>query len=230
MENGLKKIYSEIPERYELVNHIMTLGLDKLWRRRAATIAAEGGGERWLDICSGTGEMAAGLTGLAPTDSKIFATDYSMSMLARARRKRGMERVGLAISDALSLPYADSTFDLVTCSFAMRNLNSSRDDLLEVLREVRRVLKDGGRFMNLETSRPGGAFVRSIFHTYVRLFVKPVGSAITGSRAGYGYLAGSIRRFYGAAELEELLLDAGYRGVASKRMMLGAVAIHLAVR
>ena len=230
MENGMKKFYSEIPERYELVNHIMTLGLDRLWRRRAAEIAAEGGGSRWLDICCGTGEMAAGLARLAPEDSSIFAIDFSMPMLSRVRRKKGAENIGISISDVSYLPFADSTFDLVTCSFAMRNLDRSREVLLSVLREVRRVLKEGGRFLNLETSKPESSIIRSVFHSYVRLLIKPVGTAVTGSGAAYSYLAGSIPRFRGARELEELLLEAGYRGVASKRMMLGALAIHLAVR
>ena len=230
MKNGLKKIYTEIPKRYELVNHIMTLGLDRLWRHRAAAIAAEGGGRRWLDICSGTGEMAVCLRKLAPNGSSVYATDFSMPMLSRARRKEGVGEIGFSISDVSSLPFADSTFDLVICSFAMRNLNRSREDLLHALREVRRVLKEGGRFVNLETSRPENTLVRFVFHSYVRLFIKPVGTAITGSGAGYGYLAGSIPRFYGAAELEDLMLEAGYRGVASKRLVLGAVAVHLAVR
>lgn len=230
MENGLKKIYSEIPERYELANHLMTLGFDKLWRRRAAAIAVEGGGQRWLDICSGTGEMAVCLKRLAPEGSLVHATDFSMPMLSMAGRKEGTEEIGFSISNASSLPFADSSFDLVTCSFAMRNLNRNRDELLGTLREVRRVLKGGGRFVNLETSRPENSLIRFAFHSYVKLFIKPIGTAMTGYRAGYGYLAGSIPRFYGARELEELLLEAGYRGVASKRMMLGAVAIHLAVR
>ncbi len=230
MENGLEKIYSEIPERYELVNHIVTLGLDKYWRRRAAAIAVGGGGGRWLDICSGTGEMTSYLSRLAPDDSSVYATDFSMPMLSRARRKSESGRIGFSISEASSLPFDDATFDLVTCSFAMRNLNRSREDLLIALREVRRVLKDGGRFVNLETSRPDNALVRSIFHSYVKLLIRPIGTAMTGSRAGYSYLVGSIRRFYGPRELEELLLDAGYRGVASKLLCLGAVAIHLAVR
>jgi demethylmenaquinone methyltransferase/2-methoxy-6-polyprenyl-1,4-benzoquinol methylase len=153
-----------------------------------------------------------------------------MPMLSKAMRKSGAEEIGFMVSDASSLPFADYAFDLVTCSFAMRNLNRSREDLLQTLREVRRVLKESGRFVNLETSRPGNAFIRSIFHSYVRLFIKPVGTAMTGSRTAYGYLAGSIPRFHGAREFEELLLEAGYRGVASKRLMLGAVAIHLAVR
>jgi demethylmenaquinone methyltransferase/2-methoxy-6-polyprenyl-1,4-benzoquinol methylase len=230
VKNGLKKIYTEIPKRYEMVNHIMTLGLDRLWRHRAAAIAAEGGGRRWLDICSGTGEMAVCLKRLAHDGSLIYATDFSKPMLSRARRKGETEEIGFSISDASSLPFAASTFDLVTCSFAMRNLNRSREDLLHTLREVRRVLKDGGRFVNLETSRPENALIRFAFHSYVRLFIIPVGTAITGSRAGYAYLAGSIPRFYGAVELEDLMLEAGYRGVASKRLMFGVAAVHLAVR
>ncbi len=230
MKNGLEKIYAEIPRRYELANHIMTLGFDRLWRRRAAAIAVEGGGRRWLDICSGTGEMAVYLRKLAPNETSVYATDFSMPMLSRARRKSEAEEIGFSISDVSFLPFADSTFELVTCSFAMRNLNRSRKDLLHTLREVRRVLEVGGRFVNLETSRPENALIRFAFDAYARLFVKPIGTAITGSRAGYGYLAGSIPRFYGAGELDDLMLEAGYRGVASKRLMLGAAAVHLAVR
>ena len=92
------------------------------------------------------------------------------------------------------------------------------------------MLKEGGRFVNLETSRPDNVVIRSIFRSYVRLFVKPVGMAFTGSEASYGYLAGSILRFYGAREVEDLLFEAGFGAVASKRLMFGALAVHLAVR
>lgn len=230
MKDDLKKIFSEIHDHYELVNHVVTFGLDRLWRRRATEIAAGGGGDRWLDICSGTGEMALALRKAAPEYASIYATDFSIPMVSRARSKRGSEDISYSISDVSSLPFADSTFDLVTCSFGMRNLNTSREDFLDAMREVRRVLKAGGRFASLETSQPGNALARFIFRAYVKLFIEPVGTALTGSRAGYRYLADSMQRFYGAHELEELLLEAGYRGVASKRLMLGAVAVHLAVR
>jgi demethylmenaquinone methyltransferase / 2-methoxy-6-polyprenyl-1,4-benzoquinol methylase len=224
----LQEIFGEVAGTYELVNRVLTLGLDRPWRRAAARRAVRDGGTRWLDVCSGTGEMAQDLSRRAGEDVEIVALDFSLPMLSRARAKEMVRPVAFVLGDVKRLPFPDGTFDLVTISFATRNINLSRRVLTATYAEFRRVLRPGGRFVNLETSQPRNAMVRALFHAYVKLMVKRVGLRMSGSRAGYTYLATTIPRFYGAGELAGILGDAGFAAVSVKRLMFGAAAIHTA--
>jgi len=230
MSGGIQKLFSEVHGTYELVNHVLTFGLDILWRRSAAREAARDGGSMWMDICSGTGEMAVNLRRLAGEDAMVTAADFSLPMLGRAAGKQEARGIRFVIADVTALPFPGDTFDLVTISFATRNINTGRDALLHVFGEVRRVLKPGGRFIILETSQPPSRAFRKLFHTYVGLAVKPLGFLISGSKAGYAYLAHTIPRFYNAAELAALLREAGFGTVDYRTMMFGAVAVHRAVK
>jgi demethylmenaquinone methyltransferase/2-methoxy-6-polyprenyl-1,4-benzoquinol methylase len=230
MSTNLQSIFSEIHGRYELVNHVLSLGLDNRWRRLAAATASAGGGMRWIDLCCGTGEMTVCLKALAPADTIIFATDFSERMVHQALKKRETDGITFALSELSALPFSDASFDLATMSFATRNVNTGREQLVRSLCEIRRVLRDGGRFVNLETSRPENRFMRGIFHSYVRLFVKPIGRVLSGSKAGYAYLSSSIPSFYSMNGLSDILLEAGFKEVSSVPVMCGVAAIHRAVR
>nr|MBN2277735.1 ubiquinone/menaquinone biosynthesis methyltransferase [candidate division Zixibacteria bacterium] len=230
MSRGLQKIYSELPKHYELIDHILTFGLDILCRRRAARIAVADGGERWLDMCCGTGEMATALKRLSRNGTMLTACDFSLPMLSQATLKPEAKDIRFAISEAGALPFADHTFDLITVSFATRNLNSSRGTLIKRFREFHRVLKPGGRYVNLETSQPESRVIRKLMHIYVGLTVKQVGSWISGSKEGYSYLASSIPRFYPAGELAEILREAGFSEISYQPLFFGITAIHKAVR
>jgi len=226
----LRDLYTELADTYERTNRILTLGLDRIWRRRAARRAAAGGGGLWLDVCSGTGEMAQDLSRRAPAGARIVAADFSREMLAYARTKSFAVPVVFVLADVKRLPLPDASVDLVTVSFATRNLTPSRDVLAATFCEFFRVLKPGGRFMNLETSQPRNAVVRMLFHAYAALVVKRLGFRLSGSRAGYAYLAASMRGFYGAAELAVILGEAGFAPVTAAPLMFGASAIHLALK
>ena len=121
---------------------------------------------------------------------------------------------------------ADDTFDLITISFATRNINLSEKTLIQTLKEFHRVLKVGGHFVNLETSQPSSPLVRRVFHAYVRLLVAPIGRGVSGSRSAYAYLAHTVPRFYLAEELARILVRAGFRDVRIRRLALGVAAIH----
>jgi demethylmenaquinone methyltransferase/2-methoxy-6-polyprenyl-1,4-benzoquinol methylase len=230
MSKGIQNIFSEVSNTYEIVNHALTLGLDILWRRKAARVAANGGGERWIDICTGTSEMAVYLNRLTGKDTRVFAADFSMEMIREAAMKGGTRQIRFTLADASHLPFPNETFDLVTISFATRNINVSKKILLERFREFHRILKPGGRFVNLETSQPPSWFVRRIFHLYVRLAVKRLGSRISGSKSGYAYLANTIPRFYNAMELADTVRQAGFTKVIIHPMLFGAAAIHKALK
>ncbi len=228
--NNIQLIYSEVSGTYELVNHVLTFGMDILWRRKGAKVAAKEGGSTWLDVCSGTGEMAVNLKRLGGRETTVVAADISLHMLHELSGEPGAVGISCVQSDAVSLPFADGSFDLITISFATRNIDTSREKLTACFREFRRVLKPGGRFINLETSQPTSGLIRQLFHLYVRTAIKPIGSAISGSKAGYAYLSHTIPRFYDAETLSEILGDAGFSDVSYEPMMFGAAAIHRAAR
>ena len=184
MSEGVRKIFAEVPRTYELVNHLLTFGMDMVWRRRAVRIAVKDGGSRWLDVCSGTGETAAYLSRRAPAGTEVFAADFSEPMLRQAAMKPEAGRIEFLRAEADDLPFDDNSLDLVTISFATRNINTSRNGLLRCFREFHRVLKPGGRFVNLETSQPSSRLLRSLLHVYVRLVVRRLGGAISGSDPG----------------------------------------------
>ena len=191
-----KTFSSRVSNTYELVNHILTFGNDVLWRRRAARIAAASGGTQWADMCTGTGEMAVYLSRLAPHGTTIHAIDFSQPMMTEARKKPEARNINFIVSDVKALDFPDDSLDLITISFATRNINLNRDVLIQTFAEFCRVLKPGGHFINLETSQPSSSLIRRLYHSYVRLFVKPVGNLVSGASAGYAYLSHTIPRFY----------------------------------
>lgn len=230
MPTGLQKIYAKIPRNYELINHLITFGTDILTRKKAARIAAAEGGTMWLDVCSGTGELAMYLTRFRRNGTSITAADFSLPMVQVAKEKESLKNVPYVISMAEELPFPDNTFDLITISFATRNLNTSKEKLIQRFSEFCRILKPGGRFINLETSQPKNGLIRTVAHKYVELTVKQVGARISGNREGYAYLASSIPRFYNADTLADILRTAGFDSVSYQHQFFGVMAIHKAVK
>jgi len=211
-------MFDRISPVYDAMNRTMTMGLDQRWRR--ATVAAiVRPGDRVLDACCGTGDLA-----LAALDAgaRVTGLDFSERMLERARRKSA--EVDWVQGDALALPFADASFDAATVGFGVRNL----DDLERGLAELRRVLRTGGRVAILEITRPSGVlapFYRLWFDGLVPL----LGKLLPGGSA-YTYLPASVRRFPGPEELAGLLRAAGFEDVRWKRFAGGIVALHIGVR
>lgn len=230
MKKGVQKIFSDVAETYELVNHILTFGLDIHWRKKAARQAGRANGSLWLDVCSGTGEMALNLTRVAGEKIKIISLDFCRPMMAKALKKKNIPNLSFVLADACCLPFPDRAFDLITISFATRNINSNREVLVKHLKEFYRVQKPGGRFINLETSQPSSRIIRKLFHIYTKLAVKNLGFALSGSKAGYSYLAFTIPRFYPPEEFSSILSQAGFSRVSCKSLFLGVSAIHTAVK
>jgi demethylmenaquinone methyltransferase/2-methoxy-6-polyprenyl-1,4-benzoquinol methylase len=214
MSQNIQKMFSELPATYERVNHILTFGLDILWRKRAAKAAALAGGTRWLDACCGTGEMAVNLSRLAKNGTALYATDFSLPMLQKACQKPEGKGIHFFLSDIRHLPFPGKIFDL------------SRPVLVRTFAEFHRVLKTGGRFINLETSRPAVPAIRKAHRFYIRLVVRRMGRLLSGSNNAYTYLSETIPRFYPPEELADCLYEAGFGKVHFKKMLFGAVALH----
>ena len=226
MNKGIQKIFSEVPQTYELINHILTGYFDVIMRKKTAKIVAKFGGKKWLDVCSGTGELVNYLGSLADKNTRIFAADFSRPMLSESISKPGNKKVIYILSDIQKLPFDNSTFDIITISFATRNINLNRKVLIKNFGEFYRILKPGGYFINLETSQPGSKIIKKIFHLHIKLLVKPVGTFISGSCAGYLYLSHTIPKFYSAGELLKLLQIAGFDKIQYQKLFFGVAAIH----
>ncbi|MFW9910349.1 MAG: ubiquinone/menaquinone biosynthesis methyltransferase [Candidatus Thorarchaeota archaeon] len=227
MSKGVQKIFSEASRTYEMINHLLTFGLDVLWRQKAAQMAASVGGTKWLDVCSGTGEMAISLY-RARNGAKVTSVDFALPMLQVASTKPVAKGIHFALSDSGHLPFRDNEFDLVTISYATRNLNPNREKLIAYLEEFHRTLKPGGVFINLETSQPDSPIVRHLFHLYIRLVVRRLGGLISGSNTGYAYLSYTVPRFYHRRDFAGILFDAGFKDVKVAKLLLGTFAIHKA--
>ncbi|MBU4253882.1 MAG: ubiquinone/menaquinone biosynthesis methyltransferase [Acidobacteria bacterium] len=230
MKKGVQKIYGEVAPTYDRLNHILTLGLDIIWRKHCARFLRRAPSGRWLDVCSGTGEMLVYLDRIKPQQTTLFAADFSFSMLDRSRRRNHTAGIHFCLSDVRRLPFPDNTFSVVLITFATRNIDSNKERLLGYLREFRRVLAPGGLFINLETSQPPVRLIRLLFHAFVRATVRRIGARISGSDAGYAYLAHTIPRFYGAPVLSDIIIEAGFREVSFKRHLFGIAARHTALK
>jgi demethylmenaquinone methyltransferase/2-methoxy-6-polyprenyl-1,4-benzoquinol methylase len=228
MRKGVQKIFSEVADTYEFVNHILTFGLDILWRKKAARLGAQAGGRLWLDVCSGTGETAINLSRLAGNKTKVISVDFCYPMMAKALEKKKNSNPSFVLADAGRLPFPDTILDLVTISFATRNIAPNRKVLSAHLREFLRVLKPGKYFVNLETSQPSSRIIRKLFHLYARILVKRLGFFLSGSKAGYRYLAYTIPRFFSAEEFSSVLYDAGFSAVSYRPLFSGVASIHVA--
>ena len=229
----LHHMFTAVPPRYDLINHIITLGLDKRWRWNAARECLTANPHKVLDLCCGTGDLALNLGRLTQNKVALTGIDYSQPMLEIAAKKAaasGIRDISFVHGDVASLPFPDGYFDCVGISFAFRNLTYKNPLGKRYLAEILRVLSSGGRFVIVETSQPKSRLIRKLFHLYLRWFVSRVGQWLSGNRGAYDYLAESAAHFFTAEEAEAMLLAAGFRQASSRMLLFGAVAIYVAVK
>lgn len=225
-------MFTAVPPRYDLVNHVITLGMDTRWRRLAARTCLENGPQRVLDLGCGTGDLALTISRFSGRRTEVTGLDYSPPMLEKARGKAAA--AGLSVEfihgDATRTPFPDGHFDCVGISFAFRNLTYKNPLCEPHLTEVRRVLKPGGRYVIVESSQPGNAFIRAGFRLYLRAFAGPVGMTLSGYKGAYNYLTSSAAHYYSPPEVREMLLKAGFVSVSYRPLFFGAAGIHVAGR
>jgi demethylmenaquinone methyltransferase/2-methoxy-6-polyprenyl-1,4-benzoquinol methylase len=219
-------MFDRIAPRYDLLNRILSIGTDLRWRRRALDLARLGENGRALDVGTGTGDFALALLARSPRSATVSGVDISTGMLALAERRAAKAGVGpryeRLIASVESLPFDDGTFDVAMAGFVIRNVG----DIPRGLREIRRVLKPGGRAVILDLHTPRNPTVRSLYRGFS--FVSPRLAAALGSDAeAYRYLPRSIEAFHDPETLAELLRNAGFTGVRFERLTFGIAAIHL---
>ncbi|MEV2275835.1 demethylmenaquinone methyltransferase [Nocardiopsis sp. NPDC049922] len=219
-------MFDGIASRYDLVNDVISLGQDRVWRRAAVNAVDAHSGELVLDLAAGTGTSSESFV---RKGARVIACDFSLGMLrAGVERRGGASRGGVTFvaGDALRLPFADETFDAVTISFGLRNVN----DAGQALREMRRVTKVGGRLVICEFSHIPVEAVDRIYSTYLMAALPRIAGAVSGRGEAYDYLSESIMAWPTQPELARDLQDAGWSRVAWRNLTLGTVALHRAFR
>ena len=214
---NVRAMFDRIAPVYDVMNRVMTVGLDLRWRRLAARAVVRPG-DRVLDAACGTGDLA--IADKKAGAGRVTGLDFSEKMLARARRKAELEWVQ---GDMLALPFANETFDAATVGFGVRNVA----DLELALRELRRVLQPGGRLAILEITQPRGV-LRPFFSLWFDRIVPLLGKVLPGG-AAYTYLPASVKRFPNAEGLAELMRECGFGAVQFRLLGGTIVALHTGV-
>jgi demethylmenaquinone methyltransferase/2-methoxy-6-polyprenyl-1,4-benzoquinol methylase len=226
----VREMFGRIAPRYDLLNRLLSFRLDVLWRRRVALRFRDvlhRQDARVLDLCCGTGDLALVLAGEAgATGARIVGADFVHEMVVRANAKaaapaRGRRPVFVE-ADALGLPFAEETFDLLTAAFGFRNLANYAAGLLE----IHRVLRPGGSAAILEFAEPRGAFLSRLYRFYFHRVLPAIGGLISGDAQAYSYLPASVSRYPDSETIADMMKVAGFSGVSCEKWMGGLVTLH----
>jgi demethylmenaquinone methyltransferase/2-methoxy-6-polyprenyl-1,4-benzoquinol methylase len=233
----VREMFTEIAPRYDLLNHLLSLQLDRLWRARTARhlhSVLDRPDALALDLCCGTGDLAFALARAGK--ARIVGADFAHTMLVRAKEKNsalppapdqsGAPPMRFFEADALRLPFADGIFDLVTTAFGFRNLANYEAGL----REIQRVLKPGGTLAILEFVEPPEGRLGDLYRWYFCKVLPKIGGFISGDQAAYKYLPKSVARFFRPPELAALMSAVGFHSVDYRVWTFGTVALHTALR
>ena len=224
----VRRIFSEIAPRYDLLNHILSFNIDRAWRLQAIEALAwtrEPGGT-YLDLCAGTLDVGVALASQPGFRGRVIGADFAEPMLRAGVTKARGRSLSPVAADALDLPLADQSMSGAIVAFGIRNVA----DLDAGLREVHRVLRAGSRFVILEFTTPPVALVRELYHLYFKHILPRVGAMVSGHPTAYRYLPESVARFPEAESLAIRMQDAGFSDVHWTRVTLGVAAIHSGTR
>ncbi len=217
-DRAARGMFERIAPTYDLLNGLLSAGIDRRWRARAIRETRDAPPGAALDLCAGTMDLTA-LIARARPGQRVVAVDFSPAMLEAGKHKApGAE---IVVADATRLPFDDATFSLVTCGFGMRNLG----DTALGAREILRVLRPGGLFVTLELFRPERLATRAFHFAYARAVLPAVGGLVSGDRGAYRYLARSMAGFLSRAEYKRVLGDVGFGDVAGADLTLGIASV-----
>jgi len=220
----VQRIFSEIAPRYDLLNHLLSVGIDKMWRRQAiARLGWERRPQGWyLDLCAGTLDVGAALSRRRGFGGHVVAADFAEPMLRAGKGKASPAVLSPVVGDALALPIADHSCDGAIVAFGIRNVQ----DLDAGLREVLRVLSPGSRFVILDLSTPRSPLVRTLYRFYFHRVLPVIGGLISGHRTAYHYLPESVANFPETMALAARMRAAGFANVEFKTLSFGIAAMH----
>ena len=224
----VRRIFSEIAPRYDLLNHVLSLNIDRGWRRAALDELGwrNRPDETWLDLCAGTLDVGAMLAGSPGFRGTVLGADFAEPMLRKGVGKADPARLRPIAADALTLPFRDASLAGAIVAFGVRNLASLDDGL----REVRRVLVPGARFVILEFSTPPQALVRAAYRFYSHHVLPAIGRMLSGHPTAYQYLPESVDNFPTADKLADRMRSAGFSNVRWRHLTFGVAAVHVGER
>ena len=223
------EVFQNVSEGYDRLNDVISLGQHRLWKRALVGAITAGNPADVLDVATGTGDLALWIAGANPA-ARVVGADFSENMLAVAERRlaqgladgRPLSHVSFSHQNAMSMSFADASFDATCVSFGMRNM----PDYGAVIREMARILRPGGRFFCLESSFPTNPLIRPLFGLYFKFVMPLMGRLVGGSPSEYRYLYESTEAFLTKDELAALMREAGLEGVGYRSFMFGGAALH----
>jgi len=224
----VRRMFNGISRRYDFLNHFLSAGIDRRWRRRAIRASRLTAGESILDVACGTGDVSLEAAKARP--DKIVAVDFAEGMLRgfdQKRKKLGLNGgVEIIQADAERLPFPDSTFDVTAVAFGVRNFGNLERGVVE----MRRVLKPEGRLVVLEFSKPHRFPFRQIYFFYFKRVLPLIGRTVSGDPGAYSYLPGSVTIFPDGEEFAEILRRSGFRDVILDKLTFGIATIYIGVK
>lgn len=216
----MKQAFAGIAQRYVLANHVLSLGIDVLWRRKTARVIASFGPQDILDLATGSGDLMQTVQANCP-EANIIGADFSVPMMREAQRR---ELLPLVAADGTNLPFADGSFDALTVAFGLRNMASWPT----ALQEMARVLRPGGRLLILDFAIPSFPGIRQLYLFYLKRVMPRMAGWITGRREAYEYLCGSIERFPSGPAMEHLVTQNGFTTCQTQSLTFGIAALYTA--
>ncbi len=226
----VREMFDSIAPTYDRLNHVLSLNVDKLWRRHALREIVDGTPQRILDVACGTGDSTISIAKAAAEGSSVIGADISEGMMALVKgkaEKAGVgERISLQVADGEALPYEEGTFDRVTCAFGIRNFEHKEKGLEEFLR----VLKPGGKAVVLELSVPQNRLVRWAYDLYFLHVLPRIGGVVSGDRAAYKYLPASVHNFPSPNDFCRMMAEADFRNVRCRTFSFGLCRMFVGER
>jgi demethylmenaquinone methyltransferase / 2-methoxy-6-polyprenyl-1,4-benzoquinol methylase len=219
--NKIRTMFNQIAGRYDLLNRVLSGGIDRAWRRRATRDSIITDQRNILDLACGTGDLALELRKAAHADATVIGADFSDPMLRKAQEKSTQVRISWVEADGLKLPFPDNHFDLVTIAFGIRNMES----LDKALKEINRVLKPNGLLTILEFTQPKNWLIRAAYYPYF-LYVLPLLGVLLSQKSAYLYLPHSVLHFPNRKQLANKMKRHGYHQVRHCALTFGIAAIH----
>ncbi len=223
---AIKEMFSSIAHRYDLLNCLLSMGMDKYWRRVAVDQIKLMPGEKYIDVAAGTGDMAIEIIRQGVADIHVAAVDFSQNMIdfggKKIKKMHFENMIKFHLADGENLPFEDNSFNSAVCAFGVRNFS----DQFKGIKEMRRVIKENGRIVILEFSQPGNRFFRFLYYFYFKKVLPLIGGLISGRFSAYRYLPDSVLNFYSQEELKLVMEKAGLKKINYFTLTFGIVTVH----
>ena len=223
---AIKEMFSSIAHRYDFLNCLLSMGMDKYWRRVAVDQIKPMSGEKYIDVAAGTGDMAIEMVRKRVAGIHVAAVDFSQNMIdfggGKIKKMHFESMIKFHLADGENLPFEDNSFNSAVCAFGVRNFS----DQSKGIKEMRRVIKENGRVVILEFSKPENRFFRFLYYLYFKKMLPLIGGLISGRFSAYRYLPDSVLNFYSQEELKLVMKKAGLRKINYFTLTFGIVTVH----